>query len=208
MAQNLSHLPHIKNVESGILKYDPVHSSIFEVYFTLPEAIQQEFKTEELLLTQQVTRVSGLDVLQKTTEAGDQRFYGITVSFLNPYLDTTAADLEVEFNLNLRNVTDNFVLKVFRAWENLSYDISDGTRGIKLDYISDNLRVAEANRNGEIWRSYIFHHIMLTSVTGLDQLEYGQNEAVKLTCRFRCDYWDDEQAGANISPNAANRQNG
>ena len=63
MAQNITHLPHIKNVKAGINKYDPVHRSIYEVYFTLPEAIQSEFKDEELILTEQVTSVSGLDVL-------------------------------------------------------------------------------------------------------------------------------------------------
>lgn len=201
MPQNLTHLPHIKNMKSGINKYDPVHRSIFEVYFSLPEVLQQEFKEEEAILTEQVTSVQGLDILQKTTPAGEQKFFGVTVSFLNPSLDQTAADLTINFNLNLRNVTDNFVLKVFRAWENLSYDISDGTRGIKMDYISDRMRIAEANRNGAIWRSYIFRHIMLTGVTGLDQLEYGNNDAIQLTCTFRCDYWDDEQAGADISPN-------
>lgn len=197
MANGLTHLPHIKNFKSGINKYDPVHNSIYEVYFTLPEAIQSEFKEDEALLTEQVVSVQGLDILQKTTPAGEQKFYGVTVSFLNPSLDQTAADLTIVFNLNLRNVTDNFVLKVFKAWENLSYDLSDGMRGIKVDYISDNMRIAEANRNGEIWRSYIFHHIMLTGVTGLDQLTYGNNEAIQLTCAFRCDYWDDEIAAEN-----------
>lgn len=194
MASNISHLPHIKNMKSGINKYDPVHKAIYEVYFTLPEAIQSEFKEDEALLTEQVYSVSGIDALQKTTVAGEQKFYGVTVSFLNPTVDTTAADLTIVFNLNLRKVTDNFVLKVFRAWENLSYDLSDGTRGIKTDYISDNLRIAEANRNGEIWRSYIFHHVMLTGVSGLEGLDYTANDAVQLTCTFRCDYWDDELA--------------
>lgn len=192
MANPLVHLPHIKNVKSGINKYDPVHNSIYEVYFTLPEVIQSEFKEDELLLTEQVVSVNGLDILQKTTPAGEQKFFGVTVSFLNPSLDQTAADLTIVFNLNLRNVTDNFVLKIFKAWENLSYDLSDGTRGIKMDYISDNMRIAEANRNGEIWRSYIFHHIMLTGVTGMDDLAYGNNEARQLTTTFRADYWDDE----------------
>lgn len=194
MASNISHLPHIKNMKSGINKYDPVHKAIYEVYFTLPEAIQSEFKEDEAILTEQVYSVSGIDVLQKTTVAGEQKFYGVTVSFLNPTVDTTAADLTIVFNLNLRKVTDNFVLKVFKAWENLSYDLSDGTRGIKTDYISDNLRIAEANRNGEIWRSYIFHHVMLTGVSGLEGLDYTANEAVQLTCTFRCDFWDDELA--------------
>ena len=111
---------------------------------------------------------------------------------LNPVLDTTAADITINFNLNLRDTTDNFVLKVFKAWENLSYDLSDGTRSIKQGYISDNLRIAEANRDGSIWRSYIFHHIMLTGVTGLDDLDYQSNDARQLTCTFRCDYWEDE----------------
>ena len=192
MANNLTHLPHILNVESGRTKYDPVHKSIFEVYFTLPAAIQSQFAAEELLLTEQVTTVSGLDALQKTTPASVQNFYGVTVSYLNPVFDTTAADITINFNLNLRNVTDNFVLKVFRAWENISYNLADGTRSIKTGYITDNLRIAEATRNGDIWRSYIFHHVMLTGVTGLEDLDYMSNDARQLTCTFRCDYWEDE----------------
>jgi len=192
MATTLTHLPHIKNVKSGINKYDPVHNSIYEVYFTLPAAIQEQFKEDEILLTEQVTNVAGLDVLQKTTETGEQKFYGVTVSYLNPVLDTTAADITIDLNLNLRNVTDNFVLKVFRAWENLSYNLADGTRSIKVGYISDNLRIAVATRNGDIWRSTIFHHVMLKSVTGLENLDYANNEAMKLSIILRSDYWEDE----------------
>ena len=195
MAQpNLNHLTHIKNVQAGINKYDPVHKSIFEVYFTLPDAIQSEFKEDELILTEQVTTVSGLDALQKTTPAGEQKFFGVTVSFLNPILDSTAADLTITFNLNLRNENDNYVLKIFKAWENLSYDLSDGTRTIKRDYISENLRISEANRNGTVWRAYVFHHIMLTGVTGLEDLDYSSNDARTLQCTFRSDYWDDDMA--------------
>ena len=195
MAQSgLNHLPHIKNISAGINKWDPVHKSIFEVYFTLPTAIQSEFKDDEIILTEQVTTVSGLDVLQKTTPAGEQKFFGVTVSFLNPVLDQTAADLTMTFNLNLRNVTDNYVLKIFKAWENLSYDLSDGTRTIKRDYISENLRISEANRNGTVWRAYVFHHIMLTGVTGLEDLDYSSNDARTLQCTFRSDYWDDDMA--------------
>jgi hypothetical protein len=193
MASKLT-LPHIKNMSAGINKWDPVHKSIFEVHFTLPEAIAGNFSEDVLILPQQVFSVSGLDALQKTTAQGEQKFYGVTVSFLNPTVDTTAADLTIVFNLNLRNTTDNYVLKLFRAWSKLSYDLSDGTRGIKTDYISDNLRIAEANRNGEVWRSYVFHHVMLTGVTGLEGLDYTSNDAVQLTCTFRADFWDDELA--------------
>lgn len=202
MAQtNLNHLTHIKNVQAGINKWDPVHKSLFEVYFTLPDALKSNglFTGEdEMLLTEQVTTVTGLDALHKTTAAGEQKFYGVTVSFLNPMLDTTAADLTITFNLNLRNVTDNYVLRMFVAWERLSYDLMDGTRTIKQDYISDNMRVAQANRNGRVWRSFIFHHIMLTSVTGMDDLDYASNDAVTLQTTFRADYWDYDMTGASL----------
>jgi len=196
MAQNLNHLPHINNVKAGANKYDPVHKAIFEVYFTLPNALRHvdNIAQDEAILTEQVVSVSGLDALQKTTAAGEQKFFGVTVSYLNPTVDTTSAEISMVLNMNLRNVTDNYVLKIFRAWENLSYDLSTGIRGIKSDYISDNLRVAEATRNGEIWRSYIFHNVMLTAVTGLEDLDYSSNDARQLNVTFRADWWEDEIA--------------
>jgi hypothetical protein len=181
-------------VQSGINKYDPVHGSVFEVYFSLPEQIAKDFKETEAILTEQVTNVSGLDALQKTTEAGTQKFLGVDASYLNPTMSSTTADVTMTFNLNLKNVTDNFVLKVFMAWRNLSYNMADGTRGIKTDYISDAIRISEANRNGQIWRAFIFHNIMITSITGLADLDYTQNEAKKLNVTFRTDYWDDDMA--------------
>ena len=195
MAQeNLNHLPHLKNVKAGINKWDPVHKSLFEVYFTLPTPLQSLFGSDAELLTEQVVSITGLDALHKTTAASEQKFYGVTNSFLNPMLDTTAADLTIVFNLNLRDVTDNYVLKIFLAWERLSYDLSDGTRTIKSQYVSDNMRVAQANRNGQVWRSFIFHYIMLTGVTNMDDLDYSSNDAVQLTTTFRSDYWDSDLA--------------
>jgi len=190
MAANLNNTPHFRHVASGMNKYDPVHKSIFEVYFEIPKMLQSDFQSDATILTQQVISVQGLDALQKTTAAGEQKFYGVTVSFLNPMLDTTAADITVNFNLNLRDVTDNFVLRLFKTWANLSYDVLDGTRTIKQDYICDCLRISEANRNGQVWRAFIFHNVMLTGITGLDDLDYSSNDARTLACTFRCDYWD------------------
>lgn len=191
---SLVHLPHIKNVASGINKYDPVHNSLFEVYFTLPAPLQQEFSADAQYLTEQVSSVSGLDALQKTPGVSNQNFMGASVSFSNPVMDNTYADISMVLKLNLRNVTDNFVLKIFKAWGNLNYDMSDGTRTIKLDYISDTMRIAEANRNGEVWRSILFHNIILAKLSGLDSLDYTSNEPQNLTVEFRSDYWDDDIA--------------
>lgn len=191
---NLTHLPHVRNIKSGINRWDPNHSSIFEVYFTLPEAIKADFTEDEAILTEQVTNVSGLDALQKNTATGTQRFMGVNVSFSNPVIDDTRAVITIEFNLNLRNVTDNFVLKAFMAWKNLNYNLADGSRTLKNDYVADNLRIAEANRDGTIWRSYVFHDVILGDVTGIDALNYDDNESRKLTVVFTSDFWDDDLA--------------
>lgn len=190
----LTHLPHVRNVKSGVNRYDPNHSAVFEVYFSLPPAIQGQFAEDEAILTEQVTEVTGLDALQKNTQVGKQRFMGVDVSHSAPVIDETRATITITFNLNLRNVTDNFVLKVLMAWKNLNYSLTDGTRTLKNDYIGDNLRVAEANRDGTIWRSYVFHDVIIGEVTGIDSLNYDDNEPRKITAQFVADYWDDDIA--------------
>lgn len=191
---NLTHLPHVRNIKSGINRWDPNHSAVFEVYFTLPAAIQGQFAEDEAILTEQVTDVSGLDQLQKNTPVGKQRFMNVDVSHSAPVIDETRATITIVFNLNLRNVTDNFVLKVLMAWKNLNYNLADGTRTLKNTYVADNLRIAEANRDGTIWRSYVFHDVILGDLTGIDTLNYDDNEARKITAVFVSDFWDDDIA--------------
>ena len=191
---NLTHLPHVRNIKSGINRWDPNHSAVFEVYFTLPAAIQGQFAEDEAILTEQVTDVSGLDQLQKNTPVGKQRFMNVDVSHSAPVIDETRATITIVFNLNLRNVTDNFVLKVLMAWKNLNYNLADGTRTLKNEYVADNLRIAEANRDGTIWRSYVFHDVILGDITGIDTLNYDDNEPRKITAVFVSDTWDDDIA--------------
>ena len=72
MANQMNHLPHINNMHAGFNHWDPVHNSIFDVTFTVPQALLGGgFSQEEVhLLQEQVTEVSGLEALQKTTAAG------------------------------------------------------------------------------------------------------------------------------------------
>lgn len=191
MANQMNHLPHISNMQAGYNHYDPVHNSIFDVRFTLPGALESAFGSELDLLTEQVTEVSGLEALQKTTGAGEQKFHGVTVSFLNPTVDSTAADITIKFNLNLRNVTDNYVLRLFKEWARISYDMHNGTRALKADYVAERMTIAEANRDGTIWRAYAFYDVMVTAIAGLGSLNYTSNEAQSLDVTFRSDYWEE-----------------
>ena len=191
MANQMSHLPHIMNIHAGANKWDPVHNSIFEVQIAIPAALQSTFATEQEYLIEQVTEVSGLEALQKTTAAGEQKFHGVSVSFLNPVLDNTTADITVKFNLNLRNTNDNYVLRLFKEWARISYDLHSGARGLKSDYCAASMMIAEANRDGTIWRAYSFKDIMVTNIQGLGSLNYTSNEAQSIDVTFRSDYWEE-----------------
>ena len=65
---------------------------------------------------------------------------------------------------------------------------------MKADYTSDSLRIAEANRDGTVVRTWVFQHVLLCEVTGTDSLNYTDNEPRKLVCRFRSDFWDESFA--------------
>ena len=192
MAQ-LSHIPHVRNVRSAQNMDDPNHQAIFEVYFTLPSKVKETLTSpeDEAILTEQVVSVSGLDALQKTAQAGTQKFFGVDASYSNPSLDQTYCEFTIVFNLNLREVTDNWVFKIFKKWSQICYDVATGQRTLMRDYMSDLLRISEANRDGSIWRTVTFHRGFPVEVSGLDALEYTNNEARKLTVKFRADWWDE-----------------
>ena len=192
MASQVSHLPHITNVKDSIKKYDPMHLSIFEVAFTVPEAMAGEFNGEELqILSQQVVSINGLDALQKVAGVNSQKFLGVDVSFLNPTLDSTTAEFTIVFNLNLRNVTDAYVLTLFKKWGMLSYNIGNGQRTLKKDYVCDTMHISEANRDGTVWREVVFKDVFITAIQGLDSLDYSSSEARQLSVTFRSDYWEE-----------------
>jgi hypothetical protein len=189
--------PHLKNTHAGRQFWDPMHQSMFEVIFEgiagmgLVGVTSGSEGSDTMLLSEQVTTVSGLDSLIKVVGVGEQKFMGVTNSYANPVHDTTAADITIEFNLNLKQTNDAYVYKVFSAWAKRLYDIQSGERHLMYQYTCPWLTINEANRDGSIWRTITLKKVILTGMTGLDGLDYTNNEARKLTCTFRADDWDD-----------------
>ena len=186
-------LPHIKNSVAGVNRQDPVHKSLFEVYFTLPEALREQFANDEATLTEQVQTISGLATLDKGPNAGEQKFMGTSRSYLEPKLDNTYHELTIKLTLNLRNRTDNWVYKLFKAWNKLCYDMSTGETVVKQDYLADWIKVSIGNRAGEIYREILYKDVMLFGGLGgdLDDLNYTENAHVELEVKFRSD-WAEE----------------
>ena len=185
-------LPHITNSQAGVNKWDPVHSNLFEVYFTLPEALRAEFGQDEALITEHVLSISGLAALHKTAGTGSQKFMGTTRTYIQPGVDDTSAEITVKFSLNLRNGTDNFIYKLFKAWSRLGYDINTGEKSLKKDYCADWLRIKIANRAGDVYEDVVFKDVMLAdSISGPDEYNYETLDAQELEVKFKSDWWTD-----------------
>lgn len=188
-------LPHIQNSVAGRNKYDPVHSDIFEVRFTVPEPLRNTYGKDELLLSEHVLKITGLDALNRAPGTGTQKFMGTDRSYINPKLDNTRAEIGITFSLNLRDDTDNYIYKLMRAWAALGYDINTGARSLKRDYCADWMEVSIANRAGDIYQDVIFKDVMMAdSVTGLDEYNYDTAEAAQLETKFVSDWWTDNMA--------------
>lgn len=185
-------LPHITNSQAGVNKWDPVHTNIFEVYFSLPEALRAQFGQDEALITEHVLSISGLGSLNRAPGVSQQKFMGTDRSYINSKLDNTFAEITVKLTLNLRNDVDNFIYKLFRAWAALGYDQNTGARHLKKDYCADYLKVSIGNRAGDIYHEVLFKDVMINGdLTGLDELNYDATDALELEVKFVSDWWQE-----------------
>ena len=189
-------LPHIKNSKAGINRQEPLFKQLFEVYFSIPEPLVAEIGAEDVnVLTEQVKGVSGLDTLTKSPGMVEQTYMGATRSYLGAGLDSTAHDISITIQLNLRNATDNYIFKLFKKWNKLGYNMETGERSLKDEYVADFLRVVQFNKRGDIYRDITYHDIMLMEVTGMDGGEYvNATDIYELNIKFRSDWADDVDA--------------
>ena len=191
MASQISHLPHIKNVKAARERWDPMHNSIFLVAFTVPYVLAGEYDQDEVqILSQQVKNISGLDSLNETVNITTKKYLGVDVAFTNPIIENTGADITITFNLNLRNISDAYVYKLFKQWIRLIYDISTGVHTLK-QMCSGLMTILEANRDGTVWRQIVLKNVIVTEVKGLEMLDYTSQEIRDLTVKFHADYWDE-----------------
>jgi hypothetical protein len=183
-------LPHITNSQAGVNKWDPVHSNIFEVYFSLPEPLREKYGKDEALITEHVLKISGLSALHKAPSVGQQKFMGTDRSYINPRNDNTYAEISVDLSLNLRNKVDNYIYNIFKDWAMLGYNIETGERSLKKDYCSDFLKISIGNRAGDIYQEIVFKDVMMNGgIDGFDELNYETSDALNITVKFVSDWW-------------------
>lgn len=192
MANIISRSPHLLNTQVGQDRWDPMHSSMFAVIFTVPFVLRGEYDSEEMrILGQQVYSVDGLDNINKTVGLYTMKYLGTDVAFFDPKVQNTSIDFTITFNLNIRRGNDAYVYKVFKEWFSLMYDLPTGVRAIKDMVCAENMTILEANRDGTVWRQIIFHNVFCTGISGMNTLDYTNSDPRQLTITFHADYWDE-----------------
>ncbi len=187
-------LPHIQNSEAGRNYYEPYFTSLFEVYFTIPESLQASYGKDVNLLSEHVTKVSGLDQLDRTPDVVQQDFHGTKRTYIVPHLSDTSFEITVGLTLNLRNETDNYVYKLFRAWNKLNYNQETGESEVKANYIAQWLRVVVANRKGDIIKDVIFKDMILSKLNAPGEYDYTSTDAAQIEVVFKSDWATDKDA--------------
>ncbi len=188
-------LPHIKNSKAGINRLDPIFKNLFEVYFSLPAALESDFSADREIMTEHVTKIDGLGTLQTQPEKTTQQFMGTTRTFIGSAPGDTSHEITLTMNLNLRNGTDNYIFKLFKAWQKLAYDLQTGTRTLKADHVADTLRVIQYNRAGDIFREIIYHDLQLLEVSGIDDYDYSTGtDLMEISVKFASDWADESNA--------------
>lgn len=181
-------LPHIQNSKAGKNRYDPVFKNLFEVYFSIPEALQAAYGGDVAELTQQVTKIGGLETLDRTPELVEQTFMGTTRSYIGSKYDKTSFDITLTLNLNLRNATDNYIYKIFQGWNTLAYNQQTGERTLDAVHRADFLRIVQYNRLGDIFRELTFKGVIFAGFdTTMSEMDYTSQDLMEISIKLRSD---------------------
>jgi len=190
--------PHIKNIQVGVEKWEPMYESIFDVVFTMPPGLAATNNDKTIaLMPQCITDISGLDSLQKIPPITKYKYMGVEVAFANPTLDSNGVEITIQFNLNLDNSNTPAILIFFKEWAKLMYNIATNQHSLKQDYVASTVTIREANRRGDVWRQIILKNVILTAFSGLDTLSYESNNVRKLSVTLYADYYDEQIASWN-----------
>ena len=139
---------------AGRNKFDPVHTSLFEVIFTVPEALKKHFAKDEVLLTEHVTKISGLDALGQGSGDGGCRSSWVRIGLISSPISTVLVPSCLVTSPStsvMTRITTSITSSVLgQPWD---MDITTGRRALKRDYCAEWLRIRIANRVGDVYQT-------------------------------------------------------
>lgn len=195
-----SGLPHFRLSQASMQSFEPVYKNLFEVRITPPAAIRTGTAWENTqLIMDNVVSIGGIGGVEKIPGTVEQKYKGAVRSYAAALPDTTTADIDLTFEVNLNNENQVYVYNALKAWTDLVYNPLTGELGLKSEYAgtADDptiMTVLVYNKKGVVIKQLTFRQVFpttaLTSV--FDTLDYSQGTTISQVTglTFRADYWD------------------
>jgi hypothetical protein len=184
-------LPYWTNSTAAVNYYEPIYQNQFEVILTPPAVIGGP---NVALLVEHVTKISGLPEINSAGTLVEQEYKFAKRSYAGAVPDTTVADIEISFTVNLNEENDAYVYNILRAWNDVVYNPQSGAQGLKRNYVGE-CAVVIFNKAGEIFREFKFPSIIPNGALGDLSLEYTSNNVYETTMKYRSDYWIETRIG-------------
>lgn len=179
-------LPHYRNSQAAMRKYEPVYNAQFEVQLTPPPAV-----SNWNLVMENVLKVTGVDV-NKTPGVVVQKYKSSTRSFAGGMVDNGFVDIQLDFEVNLDDANSMYTYKALRKWCDLIYDPLTGRMGLKKDYTGGPMIINYFNKNGDIFRQLKFPVCFPTSTITPIESDFANNDIYRISgFTLRCDYWEE-----------------
>jgi len=179
-------LPHFRNSQASMNKFEPVYLSQFEILLTPPPAVGGWD-----LVMEQVLNVKGLDINKQPGQVV-QKYKSASRTFAGGVVDDTTITITLDFEVNLDDSNSMYVYKALRKWTDIIYDPLTGRMGLKKDYIGGPMIINQFNKNGDIFRQIKMAMVMPTTPLPAMDLAFSENDVYRLTgFGFKADYWEE-----------------
>lgn len=199
-------LPHFTQLQvtgspggPGTNPLEPVYTNLFEITFILPTILQAQGR-DPLLMLQQATKISGLD-LTKGIETTTQRFKYSTRAYMLTPSETHLSDVGISFNVNVDDNGSMVTWNTLKAWYDLVWNSQNGYLHYKSDIIGT-IIINQHDKKGVVLRRITLQNCQIKSIAGLDYDWSSPAIWQDVQANFICDYWVDEYIdnGFTINP--------
>ncbi len=176
-------LPHYRNSQAAMRKFEPVYMAQFEIQLTPPPAV-----TNWNLVMENVLKVGGVNT-NKLPDTVTQKYKSASRSFAGGMVTDNFNDVTIDFEVNLDDSNSMYVYKALRKWTDLIYDPLTGRMGLKKDYTGGPMIINFFNKNGDIYRQVKYPVCFPTSPLPAMDLNFAENGIYQVTgFTLRCDY--------------------
>lgn len=190
MARATSGLPHFTNAQAAINNWEPLYLNQFEVIFTPPAIVGGTN-----LLLEQVKTVKGLPEITPTGSV-TQYYKFAERNYADAKPETTSADIEISFEVNLDDSNSMYTYNTLRQWGNIHYNPMNGSQSIKKRYVGA-MSVYIFNKDQEIYRTFDFKSVIMLDPLNAMELDYTSKDGIyTMTAKFKADWWEEKRSGA------------